>query len=71
MKVYFFSKNKVKPSSRASLCREVKNPKRPVLIPKIGILESRTTVTDLNRVPSPPIENKKSISSFKTLLSLK
>ena len=37
-----------------------KNPKRPVLIPTIGMFKSLTNVTALSMVPSPPILIKKS-----------
>ena len=44
-----------------------KKPKRPRLIPNIGIPESRTKITVLSKVPSPPIEKRKSTLFFNSL----
>ena len=44
-----------------------KKPRRPVLIPKIGIFKSRIYVIALKIVPSPPILKKTSKELFKSL----
>ena len=54
----FSSKNLSKASFSDSFCRLVKKPKRPVLIPRMGISVSFTKGIDRNKVPSPPMENR-------------
>jgi hypothetical protein len=54
-------------SSSAILAR---NPSLPLLMPRIGIPESLTIVMVSRIVPSPPIENIKSLSLSRSLVEV-